>query len=242
VGIVPLEAPALGCVAAEPTKGVGSVDCHSVRDSPTSRVPRGRLWLDVAIKVLTIALLAWAVASPDLPQFQGKAFTGRALAYPVALLALPVGWWLFARRIFPFPVIPDVLVGLPFLIDVVGNALNLYDTIDAWDDLNHLVNWSLHTAAIGLLLRYGSWGFWTRVALALCWAVTTALLWELAEFATFVQDSPEAATAYADTLGDLALGMTGGLVAAVVTSRLPALPPQSTADREAGAGSATARR
>ena len=200
-----------------------------MRDSPSSRVPRGWLWLDVAIKVATVALLALAVASPGLPQFQGKAFLGRALAYPIALVATPVLWWLFARRTIPFPVLPDILIGLPFLIDVLGNALNLYDTIDAWDDLNHLVNWFLHTAAVGLLLRYGSWGFWTRVALALCWAVTTAVLWEFAEFATFVQDSPEAATAYADTLGDLALGMTGGLVAALVTARLAPLARLSSA-------------
>jgi len=221
---------------------VGSVDSGSVRDSLSSRVPRGWLWLDVAIKVATVALLAWAVASPDLPQFQGKAFTGRALAYPVALLAVPVAWWLFARRTIPYPVVPDILIGLPFLIDVLGNALNLYDTIDARDDLNHLVNWFLHTAAIGLLLRYGSWGFWTRVALALCWAVTTAVLWEFAEFATFVQDSPEAATAYADTLGDLALGMTGGLVAGMLTARLSRLPRMAPALPSPGSGSAIARR
>jgi len=194
-----------------------------VRDSPTFRVPRGPLWLDVAIKLATVALLVWALASPDLPQFQGKAFVGRAIAYPIALLVLPVAWYAFARSRIPFPVVPDILVGLPFLIDVAGNALNLYDTIDAWDDLNHLGNWALHTAAIGLLLRYGRWGPWTRVALGLCWAVTTAVLWELAEFATFVQNSPEAATAYADTLGDLALGMTGGFVASLLTSRLPLL-------------------
>jgi len=206
-----------------------------------SRVPRGSLWLDVAIKVATVALLAWAVASPDLPQFQGKAFTGRAIAYPIALLILPVAWWLAARRRIPFPVVPDILIGLPFLIDVVGNALNLYDTIDAWDDLNHLGNWALHTAAIGLLLRYGNWGFWTRVALGLGWAVTTAVLWEFAEFATFVQNSPEAATAYTDTLADLALGITGGLIAAVVTARLPALPPDQSRGRLAASGSATTR-
>ena len=180
--------------------------------------------LYVPVMAPTVVLLAWAVLSPDLPQFQGKAFAGRAVAYPLALLALPALWWLFARRRIPFPVRPDILVGLPFLIDVVGNALNLYDTIDAWDDLNHLVNWGLHTAAIGLLLRYGGWGFGTRLVFAFAWAVTTAVLWEFAEFATFVRDSPEAATAYADTLGDLALGMTGGLVAAMFTARLPRLP------------------
>jgi hypothetical protein len=198
--------------------------------STPSGIPRAALSADVAVKVATVALLAWAVLSPDLPQFQGKAFGGRALAYPIALVALPAVWWLVGRRRIPFPVVPDILIGLPFLIDVVGNALNLYDTIDAWDDLNHLVNWGLHTAAIGLLLRHGGWGFGTRVVFAFAWAVTTAVLWEFAEFATFVQDSPEAATAYADTLGDLALGMTGGLIAAILTARLPRLrlaPPQA---------------
>jgi len=144
----------------------------------------------------------------------------------VALSATPVLWWLFARRRIPFPVGPDILIGLPFLIDVVGNALNLYDTIDRWDDLNHLVNWFLHTAAIGLLLRYGGWGQPTRVLLAFGWAVTTAVLWEFAEFVTFVPNSPEAATAYADTLGDLANGMLGGLAAAIVTSRRPRIRPR----------------
>ena len=184
---------------------------------------RGYLAIDLAVKLATAGLLAWAVLSPDLPQFQGKAFTGRAIAYPVALLALPILWWLLARRRIPFPVVSDILIGLPFLIDVLGNALNLYDTVDWWDDLNHLLNWALHTAAIALLLRHGVWTPPTRVALAFCWAVTTAVLWELAEYVTFVPNSPEAATAYADTLLDLALGMLGGLIAAILVARLPAI-------------------
>jgi len=178
---------------------------------------------DLAVKLATVGLLAWAVLSPDLPQFQGKAFTGRAIAYPVALLVVPVGWWSFGRGRIPFPIVADILFGLPFLIDVVGNALNLYDTIDWWDDANHLANWALHTSAVGLLLRYGEWTPATRVALAFGYAVTTAVLWEFAEFVTFVPNSPEAVTAYADTLFDLFNGMVGGLIGAFVTSRLPLL-------------------
>jgi hypothetical protein len=101
---------------------------------------RPALVADVAIKLATVGLLVWAVLSPELPQFQAKAFTGRAIAYPIALLILPVGWWLFGRRRIAFPVAADILFGLPFLIDVAGNALNLYDTIEWWDDANHLVN------------------------------------------------------------------------------------------------------
>jgi hypothetical protein len=183
---------------------------------------RARLAVDVAIKVATVVLLAWAVLNPDLPQFASKALTGRAVVYPIALLVLPAIWWLAGRpRGIAFPVAADILLGLPFLIDVVGNALDLYDSIEWWDDANHLVNWFLHTAAIGLLLRLGSWGQSTRAALAVGWAATTAILWELAEYVAFVPTSPEAVTAYADTLGDLALGLLGGAAAAVLVSRLP---------------------
>jgi hypothetical protein len=179
--------------------------------------------IDLAVKAGTVGLLAWAVLNPDLPQFTGKAFTGRAIAYPIALLVLPIGWQLFGRRRMAFPVAADILFGLPFLIDVVGNALNLYDTIWWWDDANHLVNWALQTSAVVLLLRNGGWGYWTRVALAFGWAVTTAVLWEFAEYVTFVPGSPEAATAYGDTLLDLALGIAGGGIAALIMSRVPRL-------------------
>jgi hypothetical protein len=195
--------------------------------------PRMSLAVDLAVKLATVGLLAWAVLSPDLPQFQGKAFAVRAIAYPVALLILPIGWWLLGRRRIPFPVAADILFGLPFLIDVAGNGLNLYDTVEWWDDANHLVNWALHTAAVGLLLRHGQWTPPTRVALAFGWAVTTAVLWEFAEFVTFVPNSPEAATAYADTLLDIALGMVGGLAAAIATSRLPQTSRMPQSDRPA---------
>jgi hypothetical protein len=181
---------------------------------------RGWLAVDVAIKVAAVGLLAWAVLNPDLAQFSGKAFTSRAIAYPVALLVLPVAWGLVGRpRGLAFPVVADILLGLPFLIDVAGNTLNLYDSIEWWDDANHLANWFLHTAAIGLLLRLGPWVSWTRAALGVGWAAATAICWELAEYVAFVPESPEASTAYADTLGDLALGLLGGTIAAILVSR-----------------------
>ncbi len=179
------------------------------------------LVVDLAVKLSTVGLLAWAVLNPDLPQFSGKAFTSRAIAYPIALLVMPVGWWLVGRSRMGFPVGADILLSLPFLIDVAGNTLDLYDTIAWWDDANHLINWFLHTSAIALLLRTGPWGYRTRVLLAFAWAVTSAVGWEFAEFVTFVPGSPEAATAYADTLLDMALGMVGGGIAAIIVGRVP---------------------
>lgn len=175
-------------------------------------------WLDVVVKAGTVALLALALAAPDLPQFVGKAFTARAIAYPFALAIVPAGWWFLGRKRMAFPVATDILFGLPFLIDMAGNALNLYDTVWWWDDANHLVNWFLHTAAITLLLRARGLPRPAQAAIGIAWAGTTAILWELGEFITFVPGSPEAGTAYADTLGDLALGLLGGAVAAVAVA------------------------
>ena len=120
-----------------------------------------------------------------------------------------------------FPVVVDILIGLPFLIDMAGNALDLYDTVEWWDDANHLINWAIHTAAIGILLRMTDLPPVARAGLAVGWAATTAILWELGEYVAFVPNSPEAATAYRDTLGDLALGLVGGSIAAAVTAWWP---------------------
>ena len=89
------------------------------------------LAIDVATKAATIVLLLVALSLPELPQFQGKAFAGRAIAYPIALAIVPVVW-LLLRRPIPYPVVPDILIGLPFLIDMVGNALGLYDSVEWW--------------------------------------------------------------------------------------------------------------
>jgi hypothetical protein len=176
---------------------------------------RSALLLDAVVKLGTIALLAMALAAPDLPQFQGKAFLGRAIVYPLALALLPAIWLLFWRRRFPFPVLSDILLSLPFLFDMIGNALNLYDSVEWWDDANHLVNWAIHTAAIAFLLRVSGLPVWARAGLGIGWAATTAILWELGEYVAFIPNSPEAATAYVDTLGDLALGLLGGTIASV---------------------------
>jgi hypothetical protein len=48
----------------------------------------------------------------------------------------------------------------------------------------------------------------------------TAVLWEFIEYETFIKHSKELKTAYTDTLGDLALGLSGSIVAAGLTVTL----------------------
>lgn len=176
---------------------------------------------DVALKTALIGLLLLAVLWPDLPQFEGKAMGGRALTYPIAAVIVPLAWWLYGRRRSDrYPYALDILLTLPFLIDVAGNALDLYDTIHWWDDANHFVNWGLLTAAFGQLLVRLPLGRLAAVGLMIGFGGVTAVLWEFAEYFTFIRNSPELETAYEDTLGDLALGLSGSVVAALLTARL----------------------
>ena len=145
------------------------------------------------MKAALLALLLLAVVKPDLPQFEGKAMTGRALAYPVSTVIVPVGWWLVARRRGRRPAYPyvlDILVVLPFLIDTVGNALDLYDSIDWWDDLNHLVNWAILVAAFGQLLLRLPVAPWAMFGLAVGFGAVTAILWSSREYFTFIRVEP----------------------------------------------------
>lgn len=173
--------------------------------------------LDIVAKLALFGLLAHAVANPELPQYADKAMQGRAIAYPLAVLAIPVAWWLFWRE-RPFPALSDLLFTLPFLIDTAGNALDLYDSIEWWDDLNHFGNWILLSAAFVALGWPRDAATLTRVALGVGFGAVVAIIWELLEYVTFIPDSPEAATAYRDTLGDLALGLLGSIVGASITA------------------------
>jgi hypothetical protein len=178
-------------------------------------------WVDVAVKAALVGLLLFGVLFPDLPQFEGKAMTGRALTYPLAALVVPIGWWLYGRRRSDrYPYGLDILLVSPFLIDVAGNALDLYDRIEWWDDANHFVNWGLLVAAFGQLLVRLPVGRVAAAGLAVGFGAVSAVFWEIAEYFAFIRDSPELETAYTDTLGDLTLGLTGSVVAALVTAWL----------------------
>ena len=192
------------------------------------------LAVDIGLKVGLVALLMLAVLFPDLPQFAGKAMGGRVLTYGLAQLVIPGVWFLRFRR-HGYPFVIDILITLPFFIDVAGNALNLYDTVDWWDDANHFVNWALLTGGVGLALAYLPLGRLNRFGLALGFAGVSAIAWELAEYVTFIRDSPELATAYTDTLGYLVLGTLGGAVAAGLVAWVrPALKGTTRSEQREG--------
>lgn len=178
---------------------------------------RHLLAVDLGLKLALVILLSLAVVFPHWHQFEGKAIGTRILTYPLAGLVVPAGWWLFFRR-HPFPPGPDIAVILPFVIDTAGNALNLYDTVSWWDDANHLVNWAILTTAFLLAIAPLRLAWWNVFGMGAGFGAVAAIAWELLEYAAFIRNSPELATAYTDTLGDMALGLCGSLLASSVAA------------------------
>jgi len=178
----------------------------------------------MAVKAALIGFLVFSVTVPDAPRFEGRAMTGRALVFPISVLIVPVAWWIVQRqrgRPVPYPYALDILVVAPFLIDALGNALDLYDSVRWWDDAAHFVYWILLVTAFGRLLVRMPIGRLEVAALAIGFGAVTAILWEFAEYAASVHTgAEEKAMAYGGTIGDLALGLGGSCVAALLTVTL----------------------
>jgi hypothetical protein len=171
--------------------------------------------IDLAAKVGLVILIGIAIAYPDLGNVRGKASGVRDIAYPLGALIVPAVWW-FRWRSRPYPWLGDALVTLPWFTDTLGNRLNLFDTVDSFDDWMHFVNWALLTAGVLILTLRHTATLRETIERALAFGVTAALGWEIAEYFAFIRHSSELKTAYTDTLGDLSLGSLGSIVSGVV--------------------------
>jgi hypothetical protein len=188
-----------------------------VTDSPAVRHPVPSLVrsLDVSAKVGLVLLLAVTLLFTDLGNMQDKAAGVRAVAYPLLAFTVPVIWYFFWRERASFPWVADLLVTITCFTDTLGNRMDLYDTIVWFDDWMHFMNTGLLTAAVLLLTMHRTAGLGALVERSLAFGVTAAVGWEIAEYFAFISKSSERRSAYTDTLGDLALGSFGAVLAAV---------------------------
>ena len=176
----------------------------------------GPLPINLALKALLVALVLFPLAAPNLPQFAGKAMGARALTYPLAALVVPAIWWLRGRP-RPYADLPDILFVLPFVIDLGGNAANLYNTVPAFDDLCHFFNWALLVSAFGAIMVSLPIGRLNAFALTVGFGATSHIFWEIAEYLLMKAGSSGLQLTYDDTMGDFILSFGGTLVGAVVT-------------------------
>ena len=174
---------------------------------------------NVVAKSALVLLLLLALLYPDQGNLRDKAAGMRAVGYPMISFTLPFLWWTLWRERMSFPWVSDLLITITCFSDILGNRMDLYDSVVWFDDLMHLANTGLLAAALVLLTLSRDVGFGRVLERALAFGATAAIAWELAEFFAFLSRSTEREFAYADTLGDLALGTAGAVVAAVVLHR-----------------------
>lgn len=182
------------------------------------------------VLVLTLAQLLVG-AFGGLDQYDGKGFGYRLAVYPLLMLLLPAVWWWRTRDVPALPWGAFALVMAPFLIDVTGNTLDLYDSIDVWDNVNHFVNWMLLLWGCGLLIsRADVRPRWLLVVAVTGLGAVLAIGWELGEWYTFIRRGTELDGAYEDTLSDELLGTLGAFVAAVIVERTTRPARKSSGD------------
>jgi hypothetical protein len=175
---------------------------------------------NVLAKAALVLLLALALLYPDQGHLRDKAAGIRAVGYPLASFTLPFLWWKLWRDRMSFPWLPDLLITITCFTDILGNRMDLYDTIIWFDDWMHFLNTGLLAAAVIVLTLPRSSGLIRSVERALAVGATGAIVWELAEYFAFISRTSERSFAYTDTLGDLALGTTGAVVAGILVHRL----------------------
>ncbi|WP_372736547.1 hypothetical protein [Nocardioides sp.] len=176
--------------------------------------PVGAKTANILAKAGLLLLLGIAIAFPDLGNLRDKAAGIRAIGYPLVAFAVPLVWWLSWKDRVRFPWVPDLLVTITCFTDILGNRMDLYDTITWFDDWMHFMNTGLLAAAFVLLTLPATSSLGRTIERSLAFGATAAIAWEIAEYFAFISGSSERRFAYADTLGDLALGTLGAVVAA----------------------------
>ena len=184
--------------------------------------------LNLAAKALLVGMLVYGALNEEQTRFAGKGFVERTFLFPIALLLVPLFWRVRGSRP-PYPHGADIVLASPFIIDIGGNVLDLYNTIVWFDDAAHAVTWALLTLAIGLFVLRLGLAPWNVAWLCAGFGAITNILWEVIEYVLMVTGSHGLQLTYGDTIGDMALSLAGsmlaGIVCAVQAARAHRAPP-----------------
>ena len=149
----------------------------------------------------------------------------------LSLVAAGVGWgavsfWVtalallgvFASRFLGLRAALDIALGLTLLTAAWSSVLDLYAAIPAWDLVVHFAATGLIAAALYIAAQRR--GIVPPVAsvpaaavLTAAFGISAAVVWEIAEWAGHTYIDPTIFVGYTDTIGDLAAGAAGSVVA-----------------------------
>ena len=171
---------------------------------------------NMVVKIALVASFAIAIGlAPDT--VDGKAMGFRAPLFLAPVIVVPIlarvrGWR-------PYPHTADALLAAPFLLDTLGNLLGIYDDYPRTDDVLHTINWVLLVGAFHAFRFRNVSDRRDAVLLGYGFGAVTIVVWEVLEWAVSEDGFGGAgglALTYEDTIGDLFLSSTGGLVGSIL--------------------------
>lgn len=172
--------------------------------------------INIGLKLALVAMLVAAVVlEPHLQQLEGKGMLGRALLFWIPAAIIPALWIATGRRI-AYPHVPDALIVAPFVVDVAGNFLDLYDTTRYFDLIAHFANWVMLCTGFGSLLLLIPLGRINVAALVIGFGAFAKVLWELGEYAALLLGVRQLGLDHSDTMHDFIAGTLGSFIAAAI--------------------------
>ena len=145
----------------------------------------GRRLMWVVKGALAASLLA-GLLFPGIPGVAGKGWPERCVGYPISALVVPAIWVLRGRR-GRYPYLADALLVVPFVLDLLGNLVNLFDTMEQFDDVLHFVNWTFLVAALVLFVAPVGLARWNLVVMGSGFGALAIVAWEGVEW--IIQES-----------------------------------------------------
>lgn len=181
--------------------------------------------INIFLKATLGLLVIHAVFFSDLPQYKNKAIATRVILYPLAAAAT---WIIYKLALHnknkTYPYIMDISMTFVVAADLLGNTLDLYNTIWWWDDAMHFLLTIPWVIVFGYFIHNKGLSRKVVFGLVVAYGSTTHIIWEIFEYLSFVRSNPtESLTAYQDTIGDLVLSLTGTLIGALIVSRILAI-------------------
>ncbi len=172
--------------------------------------------VNIAIKAGLVVAFAVAILIPP-DAVDGKAMPARAPLFMASAVLVPIIGW--RRKWRPYAHTADALLAAPFLLDTLGNLFGFYDDYPRTDDVLHAVNWVLLVAAFHAFRFRNVDDRRDAVLLGYGFGALTIVWWEILEWVVSddgIGGADGLSLTYGDTIGDLLVSSSGGLIGSVL--------------------------
>jgi hypothetical protein len=182
---------------------------------------------NIALRLMILVFTVDALVNAGDPRFAGKALGPRNVGILLGLSMLfPILHFIY-KRWKRYPVWYDNLYLSIFWLDMAGNTLNLYNSVEWWDHIPHF-----HGPGALAMVLVGAFAMAPLAAAG--FATMLHLLLEINEYYGDVLLGTHNVRGIADSMNDLAYGLLGVLVYTIIAKRSVFLRLRRTRPKKKG--------